>query len=223
MRTASTLLGIVIALGLNASVANAQRGVGKGSGVAAQVSKPETIELSGTVASIETGPCENTTGRALSGTHLLLKSAEGEELNVHLGPERAVAPVVARLQVGEPIRVTAFRTEKLQKRHFVAQALMFGKVPVVLRDEATLQPVWAGRGGRGGQGGAQAWGGAGRGRGAEQGQTAGRGYGKRHRWGGSHGCAARGQGKGRGPGVGPGGGRGPGAGGGRGAGHGRGR
>ena len=46
--------------------------------------------LSGRLVEIKTGPCEQTTGPALVGTHLLVKNKKGETLNVHLGPEAAV-------------------------------------------------------------------------------------------------------------------------------------
>jgi len=137
------LVGVLsTCLGLT-SPALAQKGVGDLSGVASQATKPEVVSLSGKIVEVKTGPCESTTGRSLIGTHVILETAEKELLNVHLGPAAAVADTVARLSVGQPLAVRAFRTEKMKEKHYVAQSLTFGKTTVELRD-AGLRPVWAG-------------------------------------------------------------------------------
>ena len=173
----STCLGL-------ASTALAQKGVGDLSGVAGQPIKPGIVSLSGKIIEVKTGPCESTTGRSLVGTHVILETAEKELLNVHLGPAAAVADTVARLSVGQPLAVRAFRTEKMKEKHYVAQSLTFGKTTVELRD-AGLRPVWAGgnvgpqrtAAGQAGHGRARGpgWG---RGRGPGWGSGAGPGWGR---------------------------------------------
>jgi hypothetical protein len=129
-------------------VAHAQRGVGAPMGVARQPDQPKTVTLVGTVAKVETGPCENSTGRALAGTHFLLKIRKGQTLNIHLGPANVVAFVADDLTKGMKITVEAFRTKKMKKGHYVAKSLVFDDRTVKLRDD-TLQPVWAGGRGAG--------------------------------------------------------------------------
>ena len=194
------------------SPAFGQRGVGDRVGVARQATKPEVVTLSGTVKSVESGPCEQTTGRALVGTHLMLLDDEGTTLNIHLGPRSVLEDVVARLKVDEELMLQAFRTEKMSEGHYVAQSLELGGETVVLRDD-DLRPVWAGDWKRGlgyqrrgdGRGGDQApgvgepvpcprWGGPPRGSGAGWSRSTGgrgRGYGMGR-------GAGRGFGRGRG-------------------------
>jgi len=144
MRNAVTLAVAAIALlGVAAPMAHAQKGVGDPKGVASQPVKPKVVSLSGKIIEVKTGPCESTTGRSLTGTHVILETAEKEQLNVDLGPAEAVADTVAKLSVGQELAVKAFRTEKMKEKHYVAQSLTFGKTTVELRD-AGLRPVWAG-------------------------------------------------------------------------------
>jgi hypothetical protein len=133
----------IVLLGLAVPMAHAQRGVGDPSGVASQPVKPEVVSLSGTLVEIKTAPCESTTGRSPVGTHLILETAQKEQLNIHLGPADAVADTVAKLSAGQAIAVKVFRTEKMKANHYVAQSLTFGETTVTLRD-AGLRPVWAG-------------------------------------------------------------------------------
>jgi predicted Fe-Mo cluster-binding NifX family protein len=187
MRNAGPIVLTAAALlGFAAPMAHAQRGVADPTGVAQRPVKPETVALSGKIVEVRTGPCEFTTGRSLIGTHLILETAEKEQLNVHLGPAGAVADVVSKLSEGQEIAVTAFRTEKMKEKHYVAQSLTLGKVTLELRG-AGLRPIWAGGsvGSRGamagraglGRGRGSGWGRGGRGRG---GLGRGRGFG----WGG---------------------------------------
>ena len=167
----------MLAWGLAATVAFAQRGVGDPEGVARQAVRPEVVSLAGKVVKVETGPCQMTTGRSPLGTHFLLQTAEGKTLNIHLGPAAAVEFVAKDLSRDKPVKVEAFRTEQMKEGHYVACKLMYGEQTVTLRDE-TLQPVWAmGRG----QGGGRGWygGGLGRGPNAASGPGWGRGYGRR--------------------------------------------
>jgi len=173
MKTASGLvLGLALVLGWSPSVAQAQKGVGDPIGVARQGIRPKIVTLTGKLVKVETGPCEMGTGWSPVGTHLVLAAPGGDRLNVHLGPEVAVADTVAKLSPRQKLTVRAFRTEKLKKNHYVATALEFGETTVRLRDQY-LQPVWAG-GNAGPRGPGAGWGGGGWGR--------GRGYGAGYRW-----------------------------------------
>ena len=181
----TSVVTLILVFGLLTPDVRAQRGVGEPSGVARQAVKPEVVTFSGKLVEIKTGPCEKTTGRSPLGTHLILETADGKKLNIHLGPATAVADLVAKLSVGQSLTVKAFRTEKLPDGQFVAQTVTFGDNTIELRDQG-LRPVWAqgnadagsagtavvpGRGGRG-----LGWGG-GSGRGAGWGRGRGAGWG----------------------------------------------
>lgn len=218
MRNFATLLVVTaVLLTVAAPRAHAQKGVGDPTGVARQPVKPEIVSLSGTLVEVKTGPCEATTGRAINGTHLILKTDQKEKLNVHLGPAAVMADTVAKLSDGQQIAVKAFRTEKMKDNHYVALSLTFGETTVDLRDEG-FRPAWAGgsaglqqmTAGQAGLGMArdQGWGqgqrwrqGQGRGRGQAWGQGRGQTWGQ-----------GRGQGWGQGQGPGQGWGQEPGRG-----------
>ncbi len=205
-----TILAVTAAFafscGIGASTAHAQKGTGSPTGVAQQAAKPKITSLSGTIREIETGPCQATTGRASVGTHVVIETAKGKKLNVHLGPAGTVKQISDRLTTGSTITINAFRTKKMAKGHFVAQSIVLDGKSVQLRDEG-LRPNWAGNGttwqgrggpqpaagygrGRGGRGGrGPGWGapgagrggygrGYGQGRGRGYGQATGRGYGQ---------------------------------------------
>jgi hypothetical protein len=138
-----SMVTLALACGGLAAKALAQKGMGDRTGVARQLVKPAIVTISGKVVEIRTGPCEKTTGRSPIGTHILLKSPSGEQFNLHLGPQAAVANIVARLIVGEQVTAKAFRTEKMPQSHYTAQSLTVGETTEVLRD-AGLRPVWAG-------------------------------------------------------------------------------
>jgi len=137
------VMASVLMHGTLASNANAQKGMGEPSGVGRQTVKPEVVSLSGKLTEIKTGPCEKTTGRSPIGTHILVETAKGEKLNIHLGPAAAVSDIAARLSPGQEVTAKAFRTDKMPENHYVAQTLAFGKTTVALRDEG-LRPFWAG-------------------------------------------------------------------------------
>ena len=84
-----------------------------------------------------------TTGRAEIGTHLWLKTPQGTELNIHLGPADAVESLVKGLSPGTQVMVRGFRTKGLPEGQYVAQSLKDGDTTIRLRDEQ-LRPVWAG-------------------------------------------------------------------------------
>jgi hypothetical protein len=163
--------------GVVVPAAQAQRGVGEPVGVARQAVKPETVTLVGTVTKVETGPCENTTGRSPLGTHFSMEGAKGKVLNIHLGPTAMVEFVAGDLTKDMEITVEAFRTEKMKDGHYVAKSLSYGDRTVTLRDE-NLRPVWAG-----GSAGVRGRGGPPLGPGRGQGLGYGRGCGWRCRLG----------------------------------------
>lgn len=198
-RTTLCLVAVGALCTLYAVPAMAQRGMGDTTGIARQVyqgetEKPEIETLTGTLVAVESKPCENTTGRAFVGTHLLIEEdSESEPWNVHLGPKAVIEEMTSQLKVGEAVTVKAFRTEQMKQRHYVAQTLNVGnqEEAIQLRDE-TLRPVWAGGAARGATQawGRPAWGGRGQGRGCP---AWGRGRGGR---GSAWGAGPRGQGRG---------------------------
>ncbi len=157
-------LAIVISTALLLSVnAAAQKGTGEDTGVAQQAVKPAIVTLAGKLLEIKTGPCENTTGKSPTGTHLIVLSNEGTKLNIHLGPENAVDHVVEQLATGQSCTVEAFRSERLPANAYIAKSLLLDDKVIHLRDD-NLRPSWAyaqgkgqGRGRGMGQGGGR-WG-----------------------------------------------------------------
>ena len=123
--------------------AQAQRGMGDSEGVAQQMLKPRLVRISGKLQEIKTHPCENTTGKADLGTHLILKDKQGRELNVHLGPASVLSKTVKRLKIGRKIELLGFRTDKMPPNQYVAQTLILGSNIIQLRDSG-LRPYWAG-------------------------------------------------------------------------------
>jgi len=132
---------LTIAL-LVAPLAYAQKGIGDSRGVAQQGENPAVVSLLGNVLEVKTGPCESTTGRAETGTHFLLETADGQKLNIHLGPETAVADITEQLCEGKAVSVQAFRTDKMPESHFVAQSLSLDSRTFTLRDDG-LRPIWS--------------------------------------------------------------------------------
>ena len=169
-------------LGLASPGAYAQRGVGDSTGVASRAVKPKIVSLSGKLIEIRTGLCESSTGQSPVGTHIVLKTSDGKQLNVHLGPAAAVEDKVATLTVGDEVSVKAFRTDKMKTGDYAAQSITAGDNRIELRD-AGLRPVWAGAnaGPRGSgaafRGGCGCCGGCGRGMGYGRGMGNGRGMG----------------------------------------------
>jgi hypothetical protein len=135
-------LGILLVLNFS-SAAPGQRGMGKGVGVAQQILKPSLVHISGKLHEIKTHPCENTTGRANLGTHLILKDKQGRELNIHLGPTTELSESVKQLKIGKKIELIGFRTDKMPLNQYVAQTLILGSHIIQLRD-SDLRPYWAG-------------------------------------------------------------------------------
>jgi len=147
MRGKNLFMNLILVLIL-ADVAFAQRGTGERQGVARQTDQPTVQSIVGTLQEVQTGPCENTTGKSPVGTHLILEG-KAATYNLHLGPEARVGDVIALARVGEPVEATAFRTGRLADDHFVAVTVKLGGEEIRLRDES-LRPRWAGGGRRGG-------------------------------------------------------------------------
>ncbi|MBN1853460.1 MAG: hypothetical protein JW829_12075 [Pirellulales bacterium] len=194
------------------SIAYAQKGMGDTTGIVRQAIKPEIVSIPGTVLEVMTGPCKATTGRSLVGTHVLLKTEDGNELNIHLGPAVAVEHIAKKLVADARVTANVFRTDKMPENAYVAQTIVVDNETLQLRDE-NCRPVWAGNrpfdGSRMGPG----WGAEyGQGRGPARGAGYGQGRGPAR-------GAGYGQGRGQGPSAGYGQGRGPA----RGAGYGQGR
>ncbi len=141
------ILTAILASSVSVSVA-AQKGTGEQTGVAQSMADPEISTVTGKLLEIESGPCENTTGWAVNGTHLILESADGTKHNIHLGPMRAVSDFVETLEVGEEISAEVFRTERLPENAFVAVQIEQDDHTFVLRG-ASLQPFWAASADRG--------------------------------------------------------------------------
>jgi hypothetical protein len=124
--------------------ANAQKGIGNVYGIGQQQVLPDVETITGELVEIKTGPCENTTGYAVIGTHLFLKNNVNETVyNIHLGAAYAVDSFIARLSIGQNIEVHAFRTEQMDENHYVAKDVSANGHTIQLRDE-NLRPFWAG-------------------------------------------------------------------------------
>lgn len=188
-RGLALLVAVALSWAVGATTAYAQKGVGDAEGVARQAVKPKVVSISGKVVAVKTEPCKMTTGPSYLGTHFLLQTPAGKELNIHLGPANMVGQLAERLAAGRKVNVEGFRTDKMQREHYVAQSVALGKDVIELRDDA-LRPVWAGGAGvsRGRAVGQWAPGngrgqGYGRGGGSGWGRGAGRGYGRGAGWG----------------------------------------
>lgn len=185
----------------------AQRGMGDNEGVVRQALETQRVTIKGTVKEIITEKCKKTTGQFPVGTHLLLKTGEEVQYNVHLGPAVLVKNLVGPFEAGKSVTVRAFRTKKMPEGEFVAIELTFDGKKVRLRNE-NLRPVWAGRQGRffgqtvtgadrprRGQAYGRGYGmGRGRGYGLGYGKGMGRGAGGRYGRGYGKGGGSRGQG-----------------------------
>lgn len=137
---------IFISLMMLTMIGYSQKGVGESQGVSKQGIKPQIVTLKGTVEEILTEPCKYTTGKSISGTHLIIKTNQKQTLNIHLGPTTEVSGFVEDID-GNEIEIKAFRTDKLPSDHYIAKELMSKDETTVLRDE-TLKPFWAGKYGK---------------------------------------------------------------------------
>ncbi len=124
---------------------HAQRGAGEDLGIAARAEKPAIQKLSGKLEEIVREPCMKSTGCALEGVHLRLRTKAQEALNLHLGPQSALDPLIESLSVGDTVNFQGFRTSKLGKGEMIAKSLSFRDKDLTLRDDS-YRPFWAGKG-----------------------------------------------------------------------------
>lgn len=124
------------------ATAPGQLGIGDNKGIVQQRLKPPLVRISGKLQQISTHPCENTTGKAELGTHLILKDKHGRELNIHLGPAPAVSETVKRLKVGTKLDLVGFRTEKMAPNQYVTKTLFLDNHVIRLRN-SELRPCWS--------------------------------------------------------------------------------
>lgn len=217
MRTAFLISLAALALAAATPSAMAQRGVGDEEGIVRSGVPVEPATIAGTVTDIVQGPCEQTTGRALVGVHLMVEGADGQPINLHLGPLAAMDEVLAAVKVGDTVTTDAFRTAALPEGAYIARTVTVGDQTFTLRG-TDLRPVWAGSwrqgfgprmgmgpGGRRGPG----WNQRGQGQGWGQGQGLGQGQGSGMGFGIGPGARGQGWGQGQGSGTGPGLGLGP--------------
>ena len=177
MRRAIRLSLTALALAAISSTALAQRGTGDDEGIVRSGVAVDPAVVSGTVVEVMQTTCEATTGRSPVGVHLMVETAAGETVNLHLGPLAAMDEVLSALRAGDGVEAAAFRTEAMADSHYVARTLTVGDETFTLRGD-DLRPVWAGAGrgmGQGpGSGGGQGSG-IGPGQGGGQGQRLGSG------------------------------------------------
>jgi hypothetical protein len=142
-KTVVIVVALVLLWGL-APICLAQRGVGDASGVVRQGLQPDTVSIQGKVMEVITGPCEMRTGRYEIGSHVVIKTEDGKEKNIHLGPAQWVQGVTDQLSQGKTVVVCAFRTEKMSEGHYNAVTVTVGEKILRLRNQ-NLRPVWAGQ------------------------------------------------------------------------------
>jgi hypothetical protein len=139
--------GAVVALAVaglgGGNAVHGQKGIGEAEGIARQTAKPVLQSLSGDLLSVETHPCGQTTGRSPLGTHLRLRTQDQVEINLHLGPSEAVAPMIRGLEPGQHVEVEAFRTPDMPENAYVAQRIRVGEMNAEFRDAVSLRPSWA--------------------------------------------------------------------------------
>ncbi|MEM9648381.1 MAG: hypothetical protein AAF969_07860 [Bacteroidota bacterium] len=138
-RTKIWTLTLLVFAGL---VCHAQKGTGERQGLANDGQFPELIEINGVVSAIKIGPCELSTRKFSSGTHLMISSND-MTYNVHLGPSAQVKNFVAQSK-NRTIQTIVFRTNKLPADHYIAQKIVLDENELVLRD-GYLKPFWADR------------------------------------------------------------------------------
>jgi len=135
-----TALCVILAV---VSPAPAQRGLGQSVGVVRQQLKTDRETLQGEVIDVVIGPCEKTTGWALQGAHFTIETEKGQ-FNVHLGPASFVENVTFALKPGQKVTANVFRTDNMDKTHYIAIDVTVEDKTIELRDK-NLRPLWAGR------------------------------------------------------------------------------
>ena len=137
-----TLLACTLALPTWSAPAWAQRGLGDDTGAIRQGLDTDRAMLSGRVTEVDIGPCAHTTGRSLSGAHLLVTTESGRTVNLHLGPTAALEALLDTVEPGDTITAEAFRTAAMPANAHVAITVDVNGQQFRLRDD-TLQPLWS--------------------------------------------------------------------------------
>jgi len=140
------VVAAALCLPLLPSPALAQKGVGDEVGIVRQGLRPALVKLSAEITSVEIHPCEKTTGPSPQGAHLLAKSADGLEYNLHLGPADVLTRLTKHCRPGMQIEVLAFRTPKLNDNHYIVASIRLKENGVVFRlRDSNLRPQWSRR------------------------------------------------------------------------------
>lgn len=119
-----------------------QLGMGDSKGIVQQRLKLRLVHITGKLLEIKTHPCENTTGKADLGTHLILKEKQDQELDIHLGPTSELSDTIKLLKVGTKVDLFGFRTNKMSPSHYVAKTLILPNHIIPLRD-SEFRPYWS--------------------------------------------------------------------------------
>lgn len=144
MKGMQLFLGIALVMGVGAVPSGyAQKGMGESTGIAQRADTPALTSITGKVVEIKVGPCESTTGRSPKGIHLLLQADGGEQINLHLGPVRAVTDLIDQVSVDEAITASAFRTEDMPANAYIAQAVTLADGKRIQLRDTDLRPSWA--------------------------------------------------------------------------------
>lgn len=131
------------ALIMGVGTASAQKGRGDDIGLSQQGFQAEVHTVSGTLDHIKVGPCESTTGHAVIGTHFFVKTADGQLLNLHIGPEAFARAFAATLTPGDTVTAEVFQTDKLVTGEYLVKSVTANGTTLQARDDA-LRPAWAG-------------------------------------------------------------------------------
>ena len=122
---------------------NAQKGVGEGNGVSQDDFSVTLIELHGVVQNVVEEPCQYASGESEQGIHLIVCTDEKQELNVHIGPTRAVSIWTEGI-MGHAVYLVVFSTENLPENHYIAKEIQWNGQLAQLRD-GYMKPFWADR------------------------------------------------------------------------------
>ncbi|MEM8506508.1 MAG: hypothetical protein AAF717_01710 [Bacteroidota bacterium] len=104
----------------------------------------EMVELNGVALNLVEGLGLRHLDNLDLGMYLILKTPETQEvIYINLGPAWAVSIWTEGIE-GQPVKLIAFRTEKLPEHHFIAKELEWDGQKAVFRD-GYLKPFWADR------------------------------------------------------------------------------